>query len=55
MRDAAAHDAALQARSRVARSEPGRDNLTSNIKLAAGVTLLLVALVAAFLASNGAL
>ena len=32
-----------------------RDNLTSNTKLAAGVTLLLAALVAAFLASNGAL
>jgi hypothetical protein len=38
-----------------AASVPGRDNLTSNIKLAAGVTLLLAALVAAFLASNGAL
>ena len=47
--------ALLHACSRVcARSVP-RDNLTSNIKLAAGVTLLLAALVAGFLASNGAL
>jgi hypothetical protein len=37
------------------RRAPGRDNLTSNVKLAAGVTVLLAALVAAFLASNGAL
>ena len=34
---------------------PGRDNLKSNLKLAAGVTALLVGLVYAFLASNGAL
>jgi hypothetical protein len=31
-----------------------RDNLTSNLKLAAGITALLCGLVYAFLASNGA-
>lgn len=33
----------------------GRDNLSSNLKLAAGVALFLAALVGAFLRSNGLL